>query len=132
MILFLKETLFEAISFNDDGCLPIFSINSQLNKLATKYLFSISSYKSSVKKILFLKNKIPLYFSDSLFFFYLREKDSSRYYINYFSILKICYSDMIVIIFKNGFILRLNVAKKVVASELKKIETILNYVNNLC
>ena len=125
-ILFLKEKDFVATVFYVERCEEVYSLNSELNKLAKRHFLSLSEYRKLVRKQLDLKNKIPIYFSDKLFLFYLKIKDES-FWINYFNILKICYDENIVIIFKNGYILRLDIKRKNLIKELEKIDKVLNY-----
>ena len=125
-ILFLKEKDFVATVFYVERCEEVYSLNSELNKLAKRHFFSINEYRKLVRKQLDLKNKIPIYFSDKLFLFYLKIGNES-YWINYFNILKICYDENIVIIFKNGYILKLDIKRKNLIKELGKIDKVLNY-----
>lgn len=125
-ILFLKEKDFVATVFYVERCEEVYSLNSELNKLAKRHFLSLSEYRKLVRKQIELKNKIPIYFSDKLFLFYLKIKDES-FWINYFNILKICYDENIVIIFKNGYILRLDIKRKNLIKELEKIDKVLNY-----
>jgi hypothetical protein len=130
-ILYLKQTVFEATAYTISGLKDIFSLRNEIDKLALKHLFSIESYRKAVRDILPLKNKIPIYFSSKLFLFYLRSNDKSLYYINFYEILKICFTKNIIIIFKNGEKLELEISKEIVNRELKKIKIISNYLNNL-
>jgi hypothetical protein len=125
-ILFLKEKDFVATVFYVERCEGVYSLNSELNKLAKRHFLSLSEYRKLVRKQLDLKNKIPIYFSDKLFLFYLKIGNES-YWINYFNILKICYDENIVIIFKNGYILKLDIKRKNLIKELGKIDKVLNY-----
>jgi hypothetical protein len=125
-ILFLKEKDFVATVFYVERCEEVYSLNSELNKLAKRHFLSLSEYRKLVRKQLDLKNKIPIYFSDKLFLFYLKIGNES-YWINYFNILKICYDENIVIIFKNGYILKLDTKRKNLIKELGKIDKVLNY-----
>ena len=125
-ILFLKEKDFVATVFYVERCEEVYSLNSELNKLAKRHFLSLSEYRKLVRKQLDLKNKIPIYFSDKLFLFYLKIENES-YWINYFNILKICYDENIVIIFKNGYILKLDIKRKNLIKELGKIDKVLNY-----
>jgi hypothetical protein len=125
-ILFLKEKDFVATVFYVERCEEVYSLNSELNKLAKRHFLSLSEYRKLVRRQLDLKNKIPIYFSDKLFLFYLKIGNES-YWINYFNILKICYDENIVIIFKNGYILKLDIKRKNLIKELGKIDKVLNY-----
>ena len=125
-ILFLKEKDFVATVFYVERCEEVYSLNSELNKLAKRHFLSLSEYRKLVRKQIELKNKIPIYFSDKLFLFYLKIKDES-FWINYFNILKICYDENIVIIFKNGYILKLDIKRKNLIKEMEKIDKVLNY-----
>jgi hypothetical protein len=125
-ILFLKEKDFVATVFYVERCEEVYSLNSELNKLAKRHFLSLSEYRKLVRRQLDLKNKIPIYFSDKLFLFYLKIGNES-YWINYFNILKICYDENIVIIFKNGYILKLDTKRKNLIKELGKIDKVLNY-----
>lgn len=125
-ILFLKEKDFVATVFYVERCEEVYSLNSELNKLAKRHFLSLSEYRKLVRKQLDLKNKIPIYFSDKLFLFYLKIGNES-YWINYFNILKICYDENIVIIFKNGYILKLDIKRKILIKELGKIDKVLNF-----
>ena len=125
-ILFLKEKDFVATVFYVERCEEVYSLNSELNKHAKRHFLSLSEYRKLVRKQLDLKNKIPIYFSDKLFLFYLKIGNES-YWINYFNILKICYDENIVIIFKNGYILKLDIKRKNLIKEMEKIDKVLNY-----
>lgn len=125
-ILFLKEKDFVATVFYVERCEEVYSLNSELNKLAKRYFLSLSEYRKLVRKQLDFKNKIPIYFSDKLFLFYLKIGNES-YWINYFNILKICSDENIVIIFKNGYILKLDIKRKNLIKEMEKIDKVLNY-----
>ena len=46
-------------------------------------------------------------------------------------VLKVCYEKNIIIFFKNGDVLELEVSKRVFVKELEKINIVLNYVSNL-
>ena len=125
-ILFLKEKDFVATVFYVEKSEEVYSLNSELNKLAKRYFLSLSEYRKLVRKQLDFKNKIPIYFSDKLFLFYLKIGNES-YWINYFNILKICSDENIVIIFKNGYILKLDIKRKNLIKEMEKIDKVLNY-----
>ena len=125
-ILFLKAKGFVATVFYVERCEEVYSLNSELNKLAKRHFLSLSEYRKLVRKQLDLKNKIPIYFSDKLCLFYLKIRNES-YQINYFNILKICSDENIVIIFKNGYILKLDTKRKNLIKELGKIDKVLNY-----
>ena len=125
-ILFLKEKDFVATVFYVEKSEEVYSLNSELNKLAKRHFLSLSEYRKLVRKQLELKNKIPIYFSDKLFLFYLKIRNES-FWINYFNILKICSDENIVIIFKNGYILRLDIKRKNLIKEMEKIDKVLNY-----
>lgn len=125
-ILYLKEKDFVTTVFYIEKKEEVYSLNSELNKLAKRHFFSINEYRKLVRKQIELKNKIPIFFSNDLFLFYIKDLDTC-YWINYFSILKICYDENIVIIFKNGYILRLDVKRKNLIKELEKIDKVLIY-----
>ena len=129
-IIYLKQNIFEAKKYTYFGVEEINSLRNEIEKLAEIHLFSIESYRKAIKKKIGLKNKIPIYFSDNLMLFYLKEKED-RYYINFKKIYKICFEEKVIIIFKNGDILELVLNKKIISKELSKVETILNYLNNL-
>lgn len=125
-ILFLKEKDFLTTVFYIEKKEEVYSLNSELNKLARRHFLSLREYRKLVRKQLDFKNKIPIYFSDKLFLFYLKIRNES-YWINYFNILKICYDENIVIIFNNGYILKLDIKRKNLIKELEKIDKVLNY-----
>ena len=129
-LLFLEEKDFISTAYYMDKKEEIYSVRSEVNQLANKHLFSVSEYRKLIRKKTDLKNKIPIYFSESLLLFYLKD-DITIYWINYFNILKICYEDSIYIIFKNGDILRVKVSKELIKKELMKVEKVLNYIRNL-
>lgn len=129
-ILYLKEKEFVSTLGFEDKEVVIYSARSEINKLAAKHFFNISQYRKLVRRELSLKNKIPIYFSNYLLLFNIRCHDEN-YWINYFNILKICYDDKMIIVFKNGLIIELEVSKRIFVSELKKIDMILRYVDNL-
>lgn len=130
-ILYLKETIFEANSYTTNGIIPIFSLRNEISKLAIAHLFTIDGYRYAIKHVLPFKNKIPIYYSNNTLLFYIKSKADEKYFINYFEIFKICYDNKILILFKSGEQLELNISKKMIEKELKKINTLLNYLNNL-
>ena len=130
ILLYIKEEGFISTSYYIDKEEQIYSINSELNNLAKRYFLSLPYYRKSVNKQLGLKYNIPIYFSPTLLLFRLKSKNVV-YYINYFNILKICYEEGVVIIFKGGHILEVEVKKKVVLQQLQKIDQILVYMNKL-
>ena len=129
-ILYLKEKDFVAsvVSVNEET--KIYSVRNEINKLAKVHFFSIKEYRKIVRKELLLGNKIPIYFSQSLLLFYINAKDT-LYWINYFMILKICYDKNIVIFFKDYSFVEIDVSRNIFANELKKINKVLKYINNL-
>jgi hypothetical protein len=129
-ILYLKEEEFVATIVTDEEERNIYSLRSELNKIANDYFVSIIEYRKLVRKKLSLKNKIPLYFSDKLFLFTFKSGKVS-YWVNFFNILKICYDKNIIVIFKNGTILEIDVNKKIIMKEMEKINIVLEYINNL-
>ena len=130
-ILYLKEEEFIAKIVTETEEREIYSLRSELDYIAKNCLLSISEYYKLVRKKLQLKNKIPIYFSNKLLLFTLKSKNT-RYLINYFNILKICYEkDIIIIIFKNGTIINVNVNRRIITKELCKINQILEYINKL-
>ena len=60
-ILFLKEKDFVATVFYVERCEEVYSLNSELNKLAKRHFLSLSEYRKLVRKQLDFKNKIPIY-----------------------------------------------------------------------
>ena len=129
-LLYLKEKEFVSIAVTEDEVRNIYSIKSEIDKLAKTHFFSIKEYRKLVRRALSLANKIPIYFSQSLFLFYVNSKNT-LYWINYFMVLKVCYEKNIIIFLKNGDVLELEVSKRVFVKELEKINIVLNYVNNL-
>ena len=129
-IIYLKQNIFEAKKYTCFGFEEINSLRNEIDRCCEMHLFSLESYKKAVRKKIGLKNKIPIYFSDKLMLFYLKENEN-RYYINFKKIYKICFEEKVIIIFKNGDILELALNKKIISKELSKVETILNYLNNL-
>ena len=129
-IIYLKQNLFEAKKYTYLDVEEINSLRNEIDRFCATYLFSLESYKKSVRKKIGLKSKIPIYFSNKLMFFYLKENEN-RYLINFMEIFKICFEEKVIIIFKNGDILELELNKKIITKELVKVETILNYLDNL-
>ena len=129
-ILYLKEENFCANIITQFEVGKIYSVKSELNKIAKKHFISISEYKKLVRKELSLKNKIPLYISNQLLFFNIKSNDTI-YWINYFNILKICYQDNILVIFKTGDILELEINIKLIKKELNKVKEVLEYIASL-
>ena len=129
-LLYLKEKDFVSISVTEKEVKNIYSIRSEINRIAKTYFFSIREYRKLVKKELNLANKIPIYFSSTLLLFYINSK-STLFWINYFMILKICYEKNIFIFLQNGEVIELEVSKRAFVRELKKVNIVLNYVNNL-
>ena len=129
-LLYLKEKDFVSIAVTEEEVTNIYSIKSEIEKIAKAHFFSIKEYRKLVRKELLLSNKIPIYFSQSLFLFYVNSKNT-LFWINYFMILKVCYEKNIIIFFKNGDFLELEVSKRFFVKELEKINIVLNYVSNL-
>ena len=130
--MYLKETKSFSKAYYKDVTLEITSVRSELNHQARKHLFSIESYKKSIRKILCFKNKIPLYFSKKLFLFYLKTTNDEVYYINLQEVLKLCYIEKnIVVIFTCGRVLKLDTSINSVKTTLKKADIISNYIYNL-
>ena len=129
-LLYLREKDFVSIAVTEKEVKNIYSIQSEINRMATSYFFSIREYRKLVRKELNLSNKLPIYFSPSLLLFYVNSKNT-LYWINYFMILKVCYEKNIFIFLQNGEIVELEISRRVFARELKKINIVLNYVNNL-
>ena len=129
-LLYLKEKDFVSISVTEKEVSNIYSIKSEINKLANSYFFSIREYRKLVKKELKLANKIPIYFSPTLLLFYINS-NNTLFWVNYFMILKVCYEKNIFIFLQNGEVLELEVSKRVFMRELKKVNIVLNYVKNL-
>ena len=129
-ILYLKEENFCANIITQFEVGKIYSVKSELNKIAKKHFICISEYKKLVRKELSLKNKIPLYISNQLLFFNIKSNDTI-YWINYFNILKICYQDNILVIFKTGDILELEINIKLIKKELNKVKEVLEYIASL-
>ena len=69
-LLYLKEKDFVSISVTEKEVKNIYSIRSEINRIAKTYFFSIREYRKLVKKELNLANKIPIYFSSTLLLFY--------------------------------------------------------------
>lgn len=128
--MYLKEKDFVSIAVTEDEVRNIYSIKSEIDKLAKAHFFSIKEYRKLVRRALSLANKIPIYFSQSLFLFYINSKNT-LYWINYFMVLKVCYEKNTFIFLKNGEVLELEVSKRVFVKELEKINIVLNYVSNL-
>lgn len=129
-ILYLKEEEFVATIITEEEERKIYSVRSEINSLAKSCFFTISEYYKLVRKKIPLKNKIPIYFSDKLLLFTFIS-DKTHYWVNFFNILKICYDEEIVIIFKNGECLRVNTNKRILDKELNKIKYVLEYINKL-
>ena len=129
-ILYLKEKDFVSISVTEKEAFNIYSVKNEVDKIAKAHFFCVKEYRKLVRKELSLANKIPIYFSQSLLLFYINSKNT-LFWINYFMILKVCYEKNIIIFFKNGDVIELEVSKVVFIRELQKINTILNHVNNL-
>ena len=129
-IIYLHERDNYAKVYYEEGVKVVNSIKSEIKKIASKHLFSIDGYLFSVRKELSLKYKIPIYFSSRLFLFCIKTKNE-MFLVNYFSIYKILYQDNIVIVFNNGELLELSISKDKIVNQMKKVELILNYINNL-
>ena len=129
-LLYLKEKDFVSIAVTEEEVRNIYSVRSEIDKLAKTHFFSIKEYRKLVRKELLLANKIPIYFSPSLFLFYVNSKNT-LYWINYFMVLKVCYEKNIFIFLKNGEVIELEISKRVFVKEMQKINIVLNYVNNL-
>ena len=129
-ILYLKEENFVAKKVTVKDVIDIYSLKSEVNSIAKDFLFSIPEYFKLIRRRLPLKNKIPIYFSNKLLLFALT-CNKTNYLINFFNIFKICYDNDIVIIFKNGEILKVGSSKRVIKKELSKINQVLEYKNKL-
>ena len=129
-ILYLKEEGFVATKVTEVEEKEVYSLRSEINSIAKNCFFDITKYHKLVRKKLPLKNKIPIYFSDKLLLFTFKSKNVC-YWVNFFNIFKICYDEEIVIIFKNGTILKVNLNKRIIKNELFKINQVLEYINNL-
>ena len=129
-ILYLKEENFIANIITKSEVGQIYSVKSEINRIAKKHLMSIGEYKKFARKELGLKNKIPIYFSNKLLLFNLKFKETT-FWINYFNILKICYKENIMIIFKNGHILEIGIKKDHLRKEIMKTVKVLKYITNL-
>ena len=129
-ILYLKEEEFIAKIVTNNSEREVYSLRSEINSIAKDCLLSISEYYKLVRKKLPLKNKIPIYFTNKLLLFTFKSKNA-HYWVNYFNILKICYDEEVVIIFKNGTMLKVNLNKRIIIKELCKINLILEYINEL-
>ena len=129
-ILYLKEKDFVSSIVYIGKEERIYSVGDKVNKLAKSHFFSVKEYRKIARKELQLGNKIPIYFSNVLFLFYINAKNT-LYWINYFMVLKICYDKNVIIFFKDGSFIEVEVSKKNFSNELKKINKVLQYVNNL-
>ena len=103
-ILYLVEKDFVSTIYHLNGNEQIYSVKTTLNKIAKNHLFNLQEYYKLVRREIGLKNKIPIYFSDGMLLFNLKCKQAS-YFINFFNVLKVCYDEQVIIIFKNNFIL---------------------------
>jgi hypothetical protein len=131
-LLYLKESNCFSKAYYKEGTTEINSIRSELNHLAVKHLFTVESYRKSIKKILPVKNKIPLYFSDKLFLIYVKTLNKEMYQINLKEVAKVCFeNDFVVVVFNTGLLLKLNTSINSVKSVLKNAAMISNYINNL-
>ena len=130
-ILYLKEKDYIANIKYIEKEEKIYSIRSEINKIAKKFLFDLSYYKKVIRKQLGLKNKIPIYLSEKLLLFKLNSK-TEIYFINFFNVLKItCDESSVLIFFVNGEKLEFESPKRILKNELTKISKVLNYVRNL-
>ena len=129
-ILYLTEKDFVSMLVTEEEMTKIYSVRSEINNIAKNHFLNIKEYHKLVRKKLLLKNKIPIYFSQSLLLFYINS-NKTIFWINYYMILKICYDKNIVIFFKDGSMLELEISKRVISNELKKIYIVLEHINNL-
>lgn len=129
-LLYLFEEDYISKAVYNDKEESIYSIKNEINNLAKKHFVSIREYNKLVRKQLCLKNKIPLLLSKSLLLFIINSK-KTKYVINYYNILKICFNGGIVFIFKDSSILKIDVSKALINKEIAKIKQIINYVNDL-
>ena len=129
-LLYLIEEEYVSQAVYTDNILPIYSLNTEVKKIMKKHFLSLDSYSKLVRKQLPLKNKIPIYCSSSILLFKINSKNG-KYMINFFNLLKICSDKDVVFIFKDGSILRVDVSITVVKRELRKIYSIIAYINNL-
>ena len=129
-ILYLVEKDFVSTVYHLNGKESIYSVKTTLNKIAKQHLFNLQEYYKLVRREIGLKNKIPIYFSEGMLLFNLKCKQTS-YFINFFNVLKVCFEDDVIIIFKNNTILHLEVSKKILFQEMTKINKVLDYVRKL-
>ena len=122
-ILYLEEINFVSTVVTIEGMNKIYSIRNEINNIAKAYFFSIKEYRKLIRKVLLLKNKIPIYFSNTLLLFYIKSK-SALYWINYFMILKVCYNQNIIVFFKDGSFIELEISRKIFSREIKKINIV--------
>jgi hypothetical protein len=126
-VLYLKEKDYVATVKYIETEEKVYSLKSEINKIAKKFLFNLKDYNKLVRKELNLKNKIPIYFSENLLLFKI-----NFYYVNFFNVLKICYEERkIIFIFKSNEKLEIVACKRILDKELLKIRKVLEYVRNL-
>ena len=108
-----------------------YSVKTYLNNLAMKNLFTIDGYNKAVRKMLNIKSKAPIYFSDCLLIVPIDGlKKDKGIYLNYFNILSIYKMGIKTeIIFNNLDSLVINKPYKTVIQAMKKSENVINYIN---
>ncbi|MFA5693045.1 MAG: competence protein ComK [Acholeplasmataceae bacterium] len=104
-----------------------------IKDLCIHNLFTLEGYFKSVRTVLNIKQKIPIYINNQIILFYL--KGLSIYdnvFINYIEINKIvknCYN--IIVIFKDNEKLSLNISYYEYLNHVKRVQKIIKYKNNL-
>ena len=129
-LLYIVEENFVSKAVYIEQEIKIYSLKTEVDKIAKKHFISIESYYKLVRKQLNLKNKIPIRFSDSLLLFKLNSK-SGQYVINFYNLLKICLEEKVKLIFTNGEVLEIDVSQRVVKRELDKINDLITYLNGI-
>ena len=131
-LLFIKKEAFFTTAHYLDYNESINSFFSFLNVLAKKHLMDIKGYRRRVKSVLQIKSKVPIYFSNRIFLFYVHEKNGCEYWINYFQLAHISWNNgQAYYIFRNGYTLKAVLSQKALRGLTYRNRCILNYINNL-
>ena len=108
-------------------------VKSYLNSLCMKNLSTFDGRKKALAKLLGQKSNIPIYINDEIIVYptkSLREYD--MYFINYHGVLSLrkLDNDNTLFVFKNLEELTINISFKRIIKQHKRVEFIIQYLNN--
>ena len=102
-----------------------------IKELCMAHLFTLEGYFKTVKKNLFIKQKIPIYLNSKTILFYNNGfMDYDSIFINYLEIKEIKQmKDNLIIIFRDNEQLKVDFSYYEYLSHVKRVKKILNYKN---